>query len=116
MRLRSRFLNRQGVRRRQVGSATVKSVTPHVTAEGILEEESPGAWRQRIDVDTEQIASQTRIQNVQAGVRRNIYSKSSTRYDLGADTEIAGEDFEAFILTALLPNTGFNVHIAKMQQ
>jgi len=32
------------------------------------------------------------------------------------NTEIAGEDFEAFILTALLPNTGFNVHIAKMQQ
>jgi hypothetical protein len=32
------------------------------------------------------------------------------------NTEIVGQDFEAFILTALLPNTGFNVHIAKMQQ
>ena len=32
------------------------------------------------------------------------------------NTEIVGGDFEAFILTALLPNTGFTVHVAKMQQ
>jgi hypothetical protein len=32
------------------------------------------------------------------------------------NTEIVGEDFDAFILTALLPNTGFDVHIAKMHR
>ena len=31
------------------------------------------------------------------------------------NTEIVGDDFNAFILTALLPNTGFTVHIAKMK-
>ncbi|HEY1949780.1 MAG TPA: DUF6569 family protein [Bryobacteraceae bacterium] len=31
------------------------------------------------------------------------------------NTELTGYNFHAFILTALLPNTGFNVHIAKMK-
>ncbi|MBV9082607.1 MAG: hypothetical protein JOZ62_08030, partial [Acidobacteriaceae bacterium] len=30
-------------------------------------------------------------------------------------TEIQGDDFDAFLLTSLLPNTGFQVHIAKMR-
>ena len=32
------------------------------------------------------------------------------------NTEMVGRDFEAFVLTSLLPGTGFNVHIAKMRQ
>jgi uncharacterized protein (DUF2132 family) len=32
------------------------------------------------------------------------------------NTQITGEDFEAFVLTSLLPNTGFDVHIAKMKR
>lgn len=32
------------------------------------------------------------------------------------NTEIFGSDFEAFLLTSLLPDTGFNVHIAKMKR
>ncbi len=39
-----------------------------------------------------------------------------TEPGLYRNTEITGEDFEAFILTALLPNTGFDVHIAKMKR
>ena len=31
-------------------------------------------------------------------------------------TEIAGEDFDAFILNGLLPNLNFNVHLAKMKR
>jgi hypothetical protein len=31
-------------------------------------------------------------------------------------TEIVGDDFEAFLLTALLPGTGFDVHLAKMRR
>jgi len=32
------------------------------------------------------------------------------------NTELLGRDFDAFVLTSLLPGTGFNVHIAKMRQ
>ncbi len=32
------------------------------------------------------------------------------------NTEMMGRDFDAFILTSLLPNTGFNVHIAQMRR
>jgi hypothetical protein len=31
-------------------------------------------------------------------------------------TELTGEDFTAFMLTSLLPGTGFDVHIAKMAE
>jgi hypothetical protein len=39
-----------------------------------------------------------------------------TEPGLYRNTEITGDDFHAFILTALLPNTGFNVHMAKMKR
>ncbi len=32
------------------------------------------------------------------------------------NTEIAGDNFDAFLLTALLPDTGFTVHMAKMKR
>jgi len=32
------------------------------------------------------------------------------------NTEMIGRDFDAFVLTSLLPSTGFNIHIAKMRQ
>jgi hypothetical protein len=32
------------------------------------------------------------------------------------NTEIMGDDFDAFVLTSLLPGTGFTVHIAKMKR
>ncbi len=38
-----------------------------------------------------------------------------TEPGLYRNTEITGEDFDAFVLTALLPRTGFDVHIAKMK-
>jgi hypothetical protein len=31
------------------------------------------------------------------------------------NTEMIGPDFDAFILTSLLPKTGFDIHIAKMR-
>lgn len=40
----------------------------------------------------------------------------STEPGLYRNTEITGDDFHAFILTALLPNTGFTIHMAKMKQ
>ncbi len=67
------------------------TVTAHVVAEGNLEEESPGQWRQRIDIETEQIASETRSENAPAGLRLNIYSKSSSGYDHSTESEIDEE-------------------------
>ncbi len=32
------------------------------------------------------------------------------------NTEITGQDFTAFVLTSLLPGTGFNLHVAKMSR
>ncbi|MBV9085097.1 MAG: hypothetical protein JOZ62_20665, partial [Acidobacteriaceae bacterium] len=32
------------------------------------------------------------------------------------NTEMRGHDFEAFVLTSLLPETGFDVHVAKMKR
>jgi hypothetical protein len=39
-----------------------------------------------------------------------------TEPGLYRSTEIVGDDFEAFILTALLPDTGFDIHLAKMKR
>jgi hypothetical protein len=39
-----------------------------------------------------------------------------TEPGLYRNTEITGEGYSAFILTALLPGTGFNVHLAKMKR
>lgn len=64
-------------------------VTAHVLEEGNLEEESQLSWRQRITVQTEQIASPDRTGNVRAGVRLNIYSKSNPRSDFGTAAEAA---------------------------
>lgn len=78
-------------------------VTAHVIEEGNLEEESPGSWRQRIGVETEQIIALARTENLRAGIRLNIYSKSSSRYDLGTDPELAGEAPRKF--AAEIPGT-----------
>ena len=72
-----------------LGDEQEVTVTAHVIEEGNLEEESPGSWRQRIEVQTEQIASSNRSENLRAGVRLNIYSKSSSRFDLGTGPEVA---------------------------
>ena len=58
-----------------------------------------------------QLKAQAFMDNLDAK-RENI----ETEPGIYRNTEIAGEDFTAFILTALLPDTSFNLHIAKMQQ
>jgi len=78
-------------------------VTAHVIEEGNLEEESPGSWRQRIKVETERISSPARTENVRAGIGLSIHSKSSARYDLGTDTEIAEQAPRKF--AAEVPHT-----------
>ena len=43
--------------------------------------------------------------------RENVESEPG----LYRETELLGDNFEAFVLTSLLPGTGFDVHIAKMR-
>ena len=43
-------------------------------------------------------------------------SNIETEPGVYSNTEIMGDDFDAFLLRSLLPNTGFEVHIAKMQR
>ncbi len=48
-----------------------------------------------------------------------IYAKREnveTEPGVYRNTEIQGDDFDAFLLTSLLPNTGFQVHITKMRR
>jgi len=45
-----------------------------------------------------------------------IHESVDTEPGLYRDTEITGDGYSAFILTALLPGTGFNVHLAKMKR
>ncbi len=48
-------------------------VAAHVIADGEIQPESPGSFRQRIDVQTETIASGSEARVVSAGVRLSIY-------------------------------------------
>ncbi len=48
----------------------------HVTAEGNLQSDGPGPLRQRIDVETEKIESNSESRETRAGVRLNIYSQT----------------------------------------
>ncbi len=51
-------------------------VIAHVTAEGNLQSDGPGPLRQRIDVETEKIESNSESRETRAGVRLNIYSQT----------------------------------------
>jgi hypothetical protein len=79
-----------------IGSYAAEAITPRIaptiamtppTAEEALR------FMERLNADHENIETEP-------GVYRN--------------TEMSGDDFEAFLLTSLLPNTGFEVHVAKM--
>jgi competence protein ComEC len=48
-------------------------VTAHVIAEGDIQSESSGAYRQRIDVETDNVNSGKLSENIAAGVRLSIY-------------------------------------------
>jgi hypothetical protein len=41
--------------------------------------------------------------------------EAESKPNLYRSTELRGDYFEAFILTSLLPSTGFDVHVAKMR-
>ncbi len=69
------------------------------------EEEKPGSWRERPDVKD----AQAFLENF--GAR---HEDEETEPGVFRRTELTGSGFTAFALTALLPGTGFDVHIAKM--
>ncbi len=48
-------------------------VTAHVTKEGTPQEDGPGSVRQRLEVETEQVASGTQSLVIASGLRINVY-------------------------------------------
>jgi competence protein ComEC len=56
-------------------------VTAHVIKEGTLQEEGSGTVRQRLDLETEQIASGNERLDVQAGMRLSIYDQQGRLSD-----------------------------------
>jgi competence protein ComEC len=54
-------------------------VTAHVSKEGTLQEDGPGSFRQRIDVETEQITRGDGNSAVNSGLRLNVYEQALKR-------------------------------------
>lgn len=48
-------------------------ITAHVSGEGEIQQDGPNSFHQRIDLQTEQIASDAETRNASVGVRLNIY-------------------------------------------
>jgi hypothetical protein len=71
------------------------------------EGEGPGVRGERPDMKSAQAFLQD------FGARRET---EETEPGVYRRTELTGEDFTAFMLTSLLPGTGFDVHIAKMAE
>jgi competence protein ComEC len=59
-------------------------VTAHVTKEGSLQEEDSGDLRQRLDLETEQIARGTKKFDVHSGLRVSVYHQP-TKHGLGQE-------------------------------
>jgi hypothetical protein len=81
-----------------VRSYAAEALAPHaspVISEGSALQESAQRFLDRLYGNHENVETEP-------GVYRN--------------TEIQGDDFDAFLLTSLLPNAGFQVHIAKMKR
>lgn len=56
-------------------SGAEATITAHVKTEGNLEYDGHGSWRQQLDLTTEQVESENQSQQVNFGVRVNVYSK-----------------------------------------
>lgn len=65
------------------GSET--EVIAHVVSEGNVQADGPGSLHQRVDLESEQLGSGSIAQKALIGIRLNIYSKQSTRYDLAEE-------------------------------
>ena len=68
----------------QFADGTEVIVTAHVTKEGMPQEDVGGGFRQRLEVETEQITRENEASAVKGGLRVNIYqplSKSETDQD-----------------------------------
>jgi len=63
----------------QLADGSEVVVTAHVTKEGTPQEESPGDIRQRLDLETEQIARGKETFEVQSGLRLSVYDQQPKR-------------------------------------
>src|SRR5437660_3029788 len=62
----------------RLGNGEEVVVIAHVIAEGDLQQDAPGSWHQRIDVETEKVEAESQSCETRAGVRLNIYLREKT--------------------------------------
>ncbi len=64
------------------------------------------------------VTSAPSVEDALRFMKRLNATQENVETELGVyrNTEMSGDDFEAFVLTSLLPNAGFDVHIAKMKR
>ena len=62
----------------RLGNGAEVVVTARVIAEGDLQQDSPGSWHQRIDVETEKLEAESENWETHAGIRLNIYSQEKS--------------------------------------
>ena len=58
---------------------TERTVTAHVTREGEIREAGYGGWRETLDLETEEIASDRDPRQIRAGLRLTIYGKEDRK-------------------------------------
>jgi len=51
-------------------------ITAHVTREGDLRRKTPGDTQQRLDLETEQIATETEVLSLHCGIRATVYARN----------------------------------------
>ena len=57
----------------RLGNGEEVVVVAHVIGEGDLQQDAPGSWHQRIDVETEKVEAESQSWETRAGIRLNIY-------------------------------------------
>jgi predicted membrane metal-binding protein len=53
-------------------------VTGHVIGEGALQQDGPRSWRQRIDIETEKLETDSQVRKANGGVRLSVYSQDES--------------------------------------
>lgn len=91
--------------------ALLEKYWPKLLRSYAAEAMSPRPWRESRTHTPSQLTAQQFLDHLW-GTHEDV----ETEPGIYRSTKIEGEDFDSFVLTSLLPNTGFDVHIAKMKR
>jgi len=91
--------------------ALLEKYWPKLLRSYAAEAMAPRPWRESRTVEPSQFSAQQFLDRLWG-----THEDMETEPGVYRSTKVEGDDFDAFLLTALLPNTGFDVHIAKMKR